>query len=127
MPNQSEQDYDYRYDSDDPYVYENTHVLINRFGITDYIELSRIERMITGAAVASLEANPIQGKFDLAHLRAIHKALFEEVYDWAGQIRKQGFISKGSSLFCKAEFIEPYADDLFGQLQREHLLVSLDH
>lgn len=126
MPNQSERDYDYHYDSDDPYVYEGTHVLINKFDLTDYNELSHVERMITGATVASLEDKPIQGKFDLAHLQAIHKALFEEIYNWAGQIRKQGFISKGNSLFCKAEFIESYAADLFGQLRREHLLTNLD-
>ncbi|MEG0681910.1 MAG: Fic family protein [Raoultibacter sp.] len=127
MPKQGEQDYDYRYDPNDPYVYEGTHVLINKFGLTDCNEVSHVERMVTGAAVAFLENSPIQGKFDLAHLQAIHETLFEEIYDWAGQIRKQGFISKGNSLFCKAEFIKPYAANLFGQLQREQLLTDLEH
>lgn len=54
MPSQTDRDYDYHYDSDDPYVYEGTKVLINKFRLTDCSELSRIERMITGAAMDEL-------------------------------------------------------------------------
>ncbi|MGG7104605.1 Fic/DOC family protein [Rhodococcus sp. 24CO] len=31
--------------------------------------------------------HPIPGKFDYDHLKAIHKALFADVYEWAGQER----------------------------------------
>lgn len=127
MPNREDQSYDYHYDSDDPYVYEGTNILINKFGLTNPIELSRIERAITGAAIASLEITPVVGKYDLKHLQAIHKALFEEIYEWAGQIRRRGFISKGNSLFCAAEYIEPYSTDLFEKLKGEDYLRDLDH
>lgn len=127
MPSREDQAYDYHYDSDDPYVYEGTSTLINKFGLTNPIELSRIEKAITGAAIASLEVTPVVGKYDLKHLQAIHKALFEEIYEWAGQIRRKGFISKGNSLFCAAEYIEPYSTDLFGKLKSENFLRDLDH
>lgn len=119
------QTYDYTYDSDDPYVYPGTKVLINKFGLHDQEELWDAERAITGVATAELEAHPIDGKFDLEHLQAIHKALFDDVYEWAGTIREKGFISKGNSLFCAAEFIVPYSDDLFGKLKTENYLKGL--
>ncbi len=117
--------YDYTYDSNDPYVYKGTDVLINKFGLTDFDELWSVERELSGVAAAELEVEPIKGGFDLDHLKAIHKALFEEIYEWAGNIRERGFISKGNSLFCKAELIIPYSDDLFANLQKENYLRGL--
>ena len=118
--------YDYKYDSSDPYVYKGTDVLINKLGLTDFDELWDAERAITGVAAAELEEHPINGDFDLNHLRQIHKALFGEIYDWAGNIREKGFISKGNSLFCAAEFILPYSDGLFGKLKSEDYLRGLE-
>lgn len=118
--------YDYEYDSNDPYVYAGTKVLRNKLGLRDFDELWDAERAITGVTAAELEANPIDGKFDLAHLQAIHKALFGEVYDWAGSVREKGFIAKGNSLFCAAEFIIPYSDDLFSKLEAESYLRGLN-
>jgi cell filamentation protein len=36
--------------------------------------------------------------FDLAHLQAIHHHLFQDIYDWAGEIRTLE-ISKGAQQF----------------------------
>lgn len=113
-------------DPRDPFVYPGTHLLVNEFGLKDSDGLSAVERQITGAAYAKLEQCPIDGCFDLEHLRSIHKTLFGEIYSWAGCIRSKGFISKGNSLFCAAEFIEPYSSELFGRLQGENLLAGLD-
>lgn len=118
--------YDYQYDADDPYVYAGTITLVNKLGLTDFDELWNAERAITGVAAAELEAHPLEGRFDLAHLQAIHKALFGEIYSWAGRTREKGFISKGNSLFCGADFIVPYADTLFGKLKAENYLRDLD-
>lgn len=118
--------YDYAYDSNDPYVYVGTNVLRNKLGLRDFDALWSAERAITGVTAAELEEHPVEGSFDLAHLRAIHKALFDDVYEWAGIIRKKGFISKGNSLFCAAEFIVPYSDDLFEKLKAENYLRGLE-
>ena len=121
----SKRTYNYKYDSDDPYVYPGTDVLVNKLGLTDFDELWNAERAITGVAAAGLEAQPIEGSFDLAHLQTIHRTLFSEIYEWAGEIRQKGFISKGASLFCGAEFIVPYSDDLFSKLESENYLKGL--
>ncbi len=127
MPNHLSRSYNYHYDDErDPFVYPGTHVLVNNFGLTNIDELSTVERQITGAAYAKLEQQPIDGNFDLNHLQAIHKALFEEIYAWAGCIREKGFISKGNSLFCAAELIVPYSNELFRKLKSESLLTGLD-
>lgn len=118
--------YDYEYDSNDPYVYAGTNVLRNKFGLRDFDELWDTERAITGVAAAELEEHPMNGSFDLEHLKAIHKALFGDIYDWAGAVREKGFISKGNSLFCGAEFIIPYSDDLFVKLKSENFLQGLE-
>lgn len=117
--------YDYEYDSNDPYVYAGTNVLRNKFDLRDFDELWDTERAITGVAAAELEEHSIKGSFDLEHLKAIHKALFGDIYDWAGTVREKGFISKGNSLFCGAEFIIPYSDDLFAKLKAENYLQGL--
>ena len=45
-----------------------------------------MEAAITLAKVAELEHSPIEGAFDFEHYKAIHKYLFEDIYDWAGTI-----------------------------------------
>ena len=67
--------------SGDPYVYPGTSVLKNRFGLRDPNALDRIERLHTGNRI--LEPFP-RGSFDLTHLRAIHRHLFQDIYEWAG-------------------------------------------
>ena len=70
--------------SDDPYVYPGTTVLINCLGIRDPDELERVERRLV---VQRAEESVPTGDFDLPHLRAIHRHLFQDVYDWAGALR----------------------------------------
>ena len=120
-----DREYDYAYDRDDSYLYSGTDVLVNNFGIRDRKELSDIERAITGAKLVEIDIHPVPGNFDLDHLCAIHKALFDEVYPWAGKVRTKGFISKGNSLFCAPEFIGSYSDDLFGKLKADRYLIGL--
>ena len=91
-------EYDYKYDSlEDPYVYPGTRILRNKFGIKHQDLLSELESQITDS-----------------------KYLFGELYDWAGEIRQQGFISKGQSIFCFAPMIESYARGIFSKMQREN-------
>lgn len=116
----------YSYENDDRYVYSGTDVLVNRFGIKDWGELSTVERALSGVRYAELEESPIEGGFDLDHLCAIHEHLFGDIYPWAGKVRTKGFISKGNSLFCSPEFILPYSEDLFAKLKAENYLAGLD-
>ena len=78
-----------------------TSVLSNNFGITDLRELQQIERRCSGIARQEIESGEIQipRTFDMAHLRLIHKTLFEQVYPWAGKVRTVA-IRKGSTDFA---------------------------
>ena len=115
-------EYDYKYDcEEDPYTYPGTRVLINKFDIRDPRTLAELERQITEVRILAPEEFGLpKGKFDLKHLQAFHKYLFEDIYDWAGSIRQHGFLSKGNSIFCSAEFIIPYANTIFKKMHAEN-------
>lgn len=103
------------------YTYEGTDVLKNKFDIKDQRELNELERLVTTAKLAELELNPIKGEFDLKHLQKIHKHLFEDIYEFAGQIRQEQ-IAKDYFSFADARFIESQANELFKQLKQENHL-----
>ena len=99
--------------TEDPYVYPGTQVLRN---------FERIERELVAQRIS--EGIPTGG-FDLRHLQAIHRHLFQDVYDWAGQVRTVR-ISKGGNPFCFPENIEDQAGKLFGDLLAANYLRNLD-
>jgi cell filamentation protein len=105
-------------ESGDPYVYPGTKTLRNRLGLTNATDLDRIERLFT----TDRSTQPIpRGSFDLKHLRAIHRHLFQDVYDWAGELRTVE-ISKGRQQFQFRKFIETGMTDVHGRLVRSRLL-----
>lgn len=110
----------------DPYVDPATGVLRNRLGITDPDELQRIGARITAVRAARLDVQPIPGAFNLPHLQAIHRRLFGSLYDWAGQLRTVN-ISKPGSPFCPASQLEPFAQQVFGEIERGHPLRALPY
>ena len=79
----------------DPYLYPGTGIFRNKLGLRDQGDLDRAERGLVSQRI--LEGVP-RGRFDLAHLRAIHRHLFQDVYDWAGEVRTVN-ISKATSHF----------------------------
>ena len=99
--------------------YDGTTCLINKFGIKDDKQLSFVESQITFAKGSELENNPIKGNFDFEHYKSIHKYLFDEIYYWAGQIRKVNISKKGTK-FAKADEIEQLADACFSRLKSKN-------
>ena len=97
--------------SADKYVYPGTDVLINKFDCRDKDKLMEIEILSTGGNLAWLQLHPIEGRFDFQHLKDIHRFIFQDIFDWAGEIRSVD-IGKGN-LFCRAQFINDYAKDVF--------------
>ena len=92
----------------DPYVYEGTNVLKNKLDIRDAGKLARVEIAVTGQRCIELQNDPIKGDFDFDHLKRIHAYIFQDLFDWAGQMRTVP-ISKGETVFCLPEHIESYA------------------
>ena len=114
----------YDYGEDTIYCYPGTNVLKNKAGITNTKDLNDFERGITFLMDAKFNGYPFKGKLDFNYVKQLHKFLFEQIYDWAGEIRKVD-ISKGNT-FCLHELIEVNADMLFQELENENYLYDLD-
>ncbi|WP_042400643.1 Fic/DOC family protein [Streptacidiphilus carbonis] len=107
----------------DPYV-EPNGTFRNKLGITDPAVLAEAEADLAVVELAILDAEPLPGGYDLAHLQAFHRQIFGCVYPWAGELRTVE-ISKGTS-FCPSINIVPFAEDVFHRLADNHHLRGLD-
>jgi len=114
----------YEWESDSYYCYPHSNVLKNKYGIHDEEELKDIERQITSVRAAQILKDPIKGNFDSIHLKEIHKQLFQDLYNWAGEYRKVN-ISKGNP-FCLFEYIPEQLNNLFNELKNEGYLSLLN-
>jgi cell filamentation protein len=109
----------------DPYVYPGTTVLKNLRGIRDAELLKEFEMDMTTRRVEMLNVRPTRGKFDTAHLAAIHKHIFQDVFAWAGQFRTVRIARPGEFYFAFPELVRPCLEDTFEKLAREQHLESL--
>jgi DNA-binding CsgD family transcriptional regulator len=105
---------------EDPYSDPVTGVLYNTLGLGTAAELEAAEREITHAALILLHESPVSPSYDLSHLQEIHKRIFGDIYEWAGQIRTVA-IAKGA-MFCLPQYIDSSAAVIFRQLRNEGLL-----
>lgn len=83
-------------------------MLENKLGITDSAELARIEEKISKQkAVEMFESGYLEslkvGTFE--SLAKIHKYLFDEIYDFAGELRRVN-ISKGNFRFAPLMYLD---------------------
>lgn len=110
-----------------PYLYPGTDVLRNKLDLRDDAELLRAEALFAGAREQELRANPgrVRGDFDLARLKATHKHLFQDLYDWAGEARTVN-IGKEGNWFARKEDVEHKAREIFAMLKAEKNLKGLD-
>lgn len=102
----------------DPYLYPESNVLINKFDIRDIEELRATEVKLVALRMAS---DVPTGNFDLKHLQAIHKHLFQDVYDWAGKIRTIE-MRKGDARFQRVEYIKAEMAEVHNRLVEANFL-----
>jgi cell filamentation protein len=108
---------------EDPYSDPVAGVLYNKLGLGTAAELEAAEREITHAALILLDESPVSPGYDLPHLREIHKRIFGDIYEWAGQIRTVA-IAKGA-VFCLPQYIDSSAAVIFRELRDEDCLSRL--
>ena len=65
-----------------------TSTLKNKLGITDAEQLATAEADLTAFRLAELRTAPIRGGFDSLHLQEIHRHVYQDLYDWAGELRR---------------------------------------
>ena len=105
----------------DPYVYPGTDVLINKENIRDQDELDAFERTMILQRMS--EGLP-KIKLSAAGYREIHRHLFQDVYDWAGQDRTVN-IAKSGAMFCLVPHIAAQIEQRFAAIQVESGLKGL--
>jgi cell filamentation protein len=108
---------------EDPYSDPVTGVPYNKLGLGTAAGLEAAEREITHAALILLDESPVSPSYDLPHLQEIHKRIFGDIYEWAGQIRTVA-IAKGA-MFCLPQYIDSSAAVIFGELHDEDCLRGL--
>ena len=106
----------------DPYVWSGSTVLRNLAGITDQQTLDIVERE---TVLQRLREGCPSGAFDRQHLQAIHHHLFQDMYEWAGQVRTLN-ISKGVSHFIPHQYIDTGLADVHQRLEAANCLRGLD-
>lgn len=107
---------------EDPYTYKDSTVLVNKLDLRGQAELDAFEAEISSARAE--EPLP-DGAMDFEHYKAIHHHLFQDVYQWAGQVRTVR-IAKGGNPFCFPENIAGQAHKLFSDLHSANYLRNLD-
>ncbi len=95
--------------------YPGTTCLVNKLGIQDELALTKTEAAVVFGKASLLDQQPIPGDFDFEHYKHIHRFLFCDLYDWAGQMRTINLSKKGTAFVPTAE-IEPCADACFKRL-----------
>ena len=106
----------------DPYLYPGLKVMRNRLGIRQAQRLEQAAWELTALRAATIELGPlVRG---LPHLCAIHRQLYQDVFDWAGQLREVD-IYQGDTRFCHFAYIEKEGNALLQDLEEEGYLVGL--
>lgn len=94
------------------YTYKNSSVLKNKLNITVEEKLKEYETKMVAFKLATINSAPFKRTYDKQHLRAIHKYLFEDVYDFAGEYRLEN-ITKDNFIFSQYQFIEENIEEIF--------------
>ncbi|EAJ5792567.1 cell filamentation protein Fic [Campylobacter coli] len=103
----------------------------NKLGIKDEKLFDKESRKYTSQRIDELITSPIKGNFDYQHLKDIHKALFEDVYTWAGQDRMQmglkekfaKYAPNGAIInFVPGKELDKYSKIIFDELAKNNYL-----
>ena len=109
-------------DDRDPYLYPGLNVMRNRLNIRQADRLAKASYELTALRVATLGLGPSAP--GLPHLCAIHRHLYQDIFDWAGDIREID-IYQGDTRFCHFAYIEKEGNVLMQDLEEEGYLNGL--
>ena len=107
------------------YCYPDSNVLKNKLNIRDNKLLKTAEEEITLIKQMELLKNPIKGNFSKSHLMNIHKFIFEDIYTFAGKIRREQ-ISKADTMFYPPNLIDRELDKVFAKIKEKNMLKETD-
>ena len=108
------------------YCYPDSDVLINKYNSHNKELLQKLEIQKVTVKLLGLDINPkrIKATFDTKHLQAVHKYLFGDIYEWAGEFREENFfkservLSGGSAEYADYRQIKLRLNNLFEKYNR---------
>ena len=107
----------------DPYLYPGLDIMRNKLNIRQQQRLEQAAYEMTALRAATIELGPlVRG---LPHLRTIHRQLYQDIFDWAGQLREVD-IYQGDTPFCHFAYLEKEGNALMQDLEEEKYLTSLE-
>jgi len=99
------------------YLYPDTKVLKNKFGIMIGADLRPVEAAFVAARRAEIVAGFGPEKtFNAAYLKALHLHLFQDVYEWAGKTRGEKVTLSDGTIASETEFNKDGKDYLYARL-----------
>ncbi|RBP98754.1 Fic/DOC family protein [Bifidobacterium xylocopae] len=109
---------------EDPYLIPGTDVLRNLVGATDRAMLDAAESDLVLARLTQFWQDPPEAAGTVEQMQEIHGFLFQDVYDWAGELRTIN-ISK-SGLFQPVEYFPQAISYAENTLLEDNMLKGLD-
>jgi len=108
----------------DPYIDPTTGALRNHLGLTDEQSIETASAALLGSRLFTIDELSIPRTNDLAELCAIHLHLFQDVYDWAGQVRTVDIRKNvdGAEFFVPVAMIERSAGYAAEALREDRFL-----
>ena len=110
--------------------------LDNKLGLTSSTELDREEERISKKKAAQLFDRKLLDTFDVgtfAGLTAIHKYLFEDIYDFAGELRTVN-IAKGNFRFAPLMYLQAALENIdkmpqsnFDEIVEKYVEMNIAH
>jgi fido (protein-threonine AMPylation protein) len=112
----------------DPYLDPETGILRNKVGARTQAALNEAEGDLTFARLVQLMDHPPKPTGDLDELRAIHRHLFQDLYEWAGELRvvKLRKRVKGGEFFLHPFDIGRGAGFSADELRRDNMLRGMN-
>lgn len=111
-------------------------MLENKLGLTSSAELARMEEQLSKKKAVLLFEKGILDSLPvgkLSTLQAIHRYLFEDIYDFAGEIRKVN-ISKGSFRFAPLMYLHAALENIdkmpqsdFDEIVEKYVEMNIAH
>lgn len=113
----------------DDYFIPGSTTLRNLFSETDSVRLRVLEEAATTVRIAQLAQNPLPDNFDYAHFKAVHRHIFQDVYEWAGEERTaptdRWMTKAGHAYYPGGPVLTEAAETQFRRLARKDLLRGL--
>ncbi|RSX53218.1 toxin-antitoxin system, toxin component [Bifidobacterium goeldii] len=113
----------------DPYIDQSTGILRNLIGVATYDELQNAEGEFVALRMNEFFTRPVphmSGSLD--DFRMLHRVLFQDIYDWAGEIRTVEIRKnvEGAEFFLPSTNIVMGIGWAQGELRKDDMLSGLD-